>query len=87
MSVWDHKHALLTAGSRLVVGDELCFSSTVEQVSLTYFLFGGISCKALVKSVFKKKMLLCLLLLDTTLQPCPMGRATQDDQTIHTSFC
>lgn len=52
MSVWDHKHALLTAGSRLVVGDELCFSSTVEQVSLTYFLFGGISCKALVKSVF-----------------------------------
>lgn len=55
MSVCDHKHALLTAGSRLVVGDELCFSSTVEQVSLTYFLFGCISCKALVKSVFKKK--------------------------------
>lgn len=55
MSVCDHKHALLTAGSRLVVGDELCFPSTVEQVSLTYFLFGCISCKALVKSGFKKK--------------------------------
>lgn len=55
MSVCDHKHALLTTGSRLVVGDEHCFPSTVEQVSLTYFLFGCISCKALVKSVLKKK--------------------------------
>lgn len=44
----------MTSGSKLVVGDKLCFSSTVEQVSLTYFLFGYIACKALVESVLEK---------------------------------
>lgn len=52
----------MTSRSVLVVGDDLCFSSVAEQVSLAYFLFGCVS-KALVH----------LLLVDTTLQTMSCG--------------